>query len=147
MILSGNLIAKERKRGELYLGGSIFFWDGDATLFGMIMVGGNYRGTGFDLSLHIISRGAIIAGNLKLGFFDGQKLIPYATGGIWTTTAGGFGFSLGGGLVLRLTESLGIRAEYRRLFVGEIEWGLNSILGGICLFYKMRTRITESITV
>ena len=135
VILPGNLMAQEMKTGEICLGGSLFFFEGDTALFGMICVGGNYKVVGFDLRGYITEGGAIIAGNLKLGLFDSQRSVPYATGGVWTTTGGGFGFNIGGGLGLRLTEVFAIRVEYRRWFVGEIDWGLNTISAGISWFF------------
>jgi opacity protein-like surface antigen len=54
---------------------------------------------------------------------------------LWTTTYGGFGFDVGGGVKIKLSERFAIRAEYRRYFIGDDDLGLNVILGGISVFF------------
>lgn len=76
----------------------------------------------------------IIGGNILVGTFESKNLMPYLTAGIWTTTGGGFGYNVGGGVKIKLSEVFAIRAEYRRYFISE-DWGVNAMIGGISMFF------------
>lgn len=135
LALSGNLFAEARKKVEICFAGGLFFSEGISAPFGAVSLGYYSKLIGAEVNGAIIEGGAVIGGNLVVGLFDNQRLIPYATGGIWTTTDGGFGFNVGGGIKIKLSEVFAIRAEYRRYFVGESDWGVNAIIGGISLFF------------
>ncbi len=135
IVLSGNLTAQERKRGEISFGGGLFFSEGNSSPFGAASLGYYFKLIGVEVNGAIIEGGGVLGGNLVVGLFDNQGLIPYATGGIWTTTYGGFGFNVGGGIKIKLSEVLAIRAEYRRYIVSETDWGVNAVIGGISLFF------------
>lgn len=133
--LSGNLFAEARKKGEICFGGGLFFSEGNSAAFVAASLGYYSKLIGGEVNGAIIEGGAVIGGNVVVGLFDNQRLIPYATGGIWTTTAGSFGYNIGGGIKMKLSEVFAIRAEYRRYFFGESDWGVNTIIGGISLFF------------
>jgi hypothetical protein len=135
LILSGNLFAEARKKGEICFGGGLFFSEGNSAAFGAASFGYYSKLIGGEVNGAILEGGMVIGGNLVVGLFDNQSLIPYATGGIWTTTAGGSGYNIGGGIKMKLSEVFAIRAEYRRYFFGDSDWGVNTIIGGISLFF------------
>ena len=133
--LCGNLCAKERKMGEICFAGGLSFLDGGNAPLGAVSLGIYYKVIGIEVNGAILGGAQVIGGNLVAGPFDNQSLIPYATGGIWTTTYGGFGFNFGGGIKIRLSEGFAFRSEYRRYFFSDTDWGLNVIVGGISLFF------------
>lgn len=135
LVLSGNLFAEARKKGEFSLAGGLFFSEGASSPFGAASLGYYFKWVGAEVNGAILEGGGVIGGNLVVGDFANPRLIPYATGGIWTTTDGGFGFNAGGGIKIKLSEVLAIRAEYRRYFIGDSDWGVNAIIGGISLFF------------
>ncbi len=135
LALSGNLFAETRKKGEFSLAGGLIFSEGYSSPFGGASLGYYFKWIGAEVNGVVIEGGGIIGGNLVVGLFDNQRLIPYATGGIWTTTYGGFGFNVGGGIKIKLSEVFAIRAEYRRYIVGESDWGVNAVIGGISFFF------------
>jgi len=143
MACSGNLLAQKRKGGELSLSAvgvtveELGLW---IIPGGMIGLGINTtKAVGVELDgIIVISEGAgaLMSGNVVVSPFNLKEAIPYAIGGIWTTTAGGFGWNLGGGLKIKLNENLAIRAEYRRWAVfEEFRWCVNFILCGLSLFF------------
>lgn len=129
--LSGDLIAQNRKKGEISFGGGYFFVERESTAFGAVALGYYSTYIGAEVNGAILRGGALIGGNLSIGPFAMERFIPYATGGVWTTTSGGFGFTFGGGVKMKLSEVVAIRAEYRRYIFGDSNWGLNAIIGGI----------------
>ena len=137
--LSGNLMAQNRKKGEISLGGGFFFVDGGSSAFGAVSLGYYSTFIGVELNGAILEGGALIGGNLSVGPFAMRiamrSFIPYATGGIWTTTSGGIGFDIGGGIKIKLSEVFALRTEYRRYIFGESDWGMNAIIGGISWFF------------
>jgi hypothetical protein len=135
LVLLGNLFAESRKKGEICFAGGLFFSDGESFPFGAASLGYYSKLIGAEVNGGIIEGGAVIGGNLVVGLFDNQVFVPYATGGVWTTTDGGFGFNAGGGIKIKLSKVFAIRAEYRRYFVGDSDWGVNAIIGGISLFF------------
>ncbi len=135
LLLSGDIFAEARKKAEICFAGGLFFSGGYSTAFGAASLGYYFKVIGVEVNGAIFKGGTVLGGNLLLGPFDNQRFIPYATGGIWTTTDGGFGFNLGGGIKIKLSKVFAIRAEYRRYFVGDTDWGVNTIIGGICFFF------------
>jgi hypothetical protein len=133
--LLGDLGAQNKKRGEISLGGGIFFADGGSSAFGAVSLGFYEPFIGVELNGAILEGGALIGGNLSVGPFAALRFIPYATGGIWTTTFGGVGFNVGGGIKLRLTEAFALRTEYRRYIFGDSDWGVNALIGAISWFF------------
>jgi opacity protein-like surface antigen len=134
LALSGDLIAQKRKKGEVSLGGGVFFADGGSA-FGAISLGYLTPFVGLEMNGAILEGGGLIGGNLSVGPFTSQVFIPYVTGGIWTTTEGGSGFNVGAGVRVKLTEAFALRAEYRRYIFGESDWGLNAVIGAISYFF------------
>lgn len=135
LAISGNLFADARKKGEISFGGGLFLSEYDSLSFGAASLGYYSKFIGGEVNGAIFEGGAVIGGNLIVGHFDNQRLIPFATGGIWTTAFGGLGYNIGGGIKMKLSEEFAIRAEYRRYFVGDSDWGVNTIIGGISLFF------------
>ena len=135
MALSGSLFAETRKKGEISLAGGLFFSEGNSSPFGAASLGYYFKWIGAEVNGAIVEGGGVIGVNLVVGDFDNRRLIPYATGGIWTTTYGGFGFNVGGGIKIKISEVFAIRVEYRRYIVSETDWGLNAVIGGISLFF------------
>jgi len=139
---SSNLLAQKRKNGELSLCAVAIvnhygFW---IIPGGMISLGINTTKTvGVELDgIIVISEesGALISANIVLSPFNLKELIPYTIGGIWTTTYGGFGWNFGGGIKIKLSENLAIRAEYKYWAnFEEYEWGINFISCGLSLFF------------
>lgn len=134
VVLSANLMAQERKKGEISFGGGVVFEEGNSSPFGVVSLGSASKFIGAEVNAGYIEGVVVIGGNLLVGKFESKNLVPYVTGGVWTTTFGGFGFNVGGGLKIKLSEVFAIRAEYRRYFTGE-DWGLNALIGGISLFF------------
>lgn len=135
LVLSANLFADARKKGEISFGGGVFFSGGDSSAFGAASLGYYSKLIGAEVNGALIMGGGVIGGNLVLGLFDAEPLVPYATGGVWTTTYGGFGFDVGGGIKIRLSKVFAIRVEYRRYFFDDGDWGVNTVIGGISLFF------------
>ena len=143
VVCSGDLLAQERKKSEFNLSavGVTIEDEGLWIIPGGVVSFGYYpmREVGLEIgAIVIISEGAwaLFTGNVILSSFNLQRIIPYVTGGLWTTTAGGFGWNIGGGLKIKLTERLAIRAEYRRWAVfEEFDWGVNFISCGLSYFY------------
>ena len=133
--LSGNLFADSRKKGEICFAGGLFFSEGDSAPFGAASLGYYFKLIGAEISGAYVEGGAVIGGNLVVGLFDSPGLIPYATGGVWAFTDGGFGFNAGGGIKIKLSEVFAIRAEYRHYFSSDMDWGVNAIIGGISFFF------------
>ena len=82
---------------------------------------------------------AALNSDLFLETIPGAKtsgVVPYAAGGLWTTSGGGVGWNIGGGLKMKLTETLAIRAVYRRFAsFEEFDWGVNVISFGLSIFF------------
>lgn len=135
LVLSANLFAEARQKGEFSLGGGVFFAGHDGSAFGAASFGYYSKFIGAEVNGALIMGGGIIGGNLVLGLFNAEPLIPYVTGGAWITTYGGFGFDVGGGIKIRLSKVFAIRVEYRRYLLDEGDWGVNTLIGGISLFF------------
>ena len=143
VVCSGDLLPQERKRSEFSLravgvtveGEGLWIVPGGVVSLGFYQI----KEVGIELGgIIIIDEGiaALITGNVIVSPFNLQRTIPYVTGGLWTTTAGGFGWNVGGGLKIKLTETLAIRAEYRRWAVfEEFDWGVNFISCGLSYFF------------
>jgi len=141
VVCSGDLLAKERKNFEFNLS-AVGVTIEDEGLW--IVPGGKVslayypmKEVGIELGgIIVIPGGVFFSGNVVVSPFNLQRIIPYATGGLWTTTAGGFGWNIGCGLKIKLIENLAIRAEYRRWAAfEEFEWGLNFISFGLSYFF------------
>ena len=137
VVCSGGLLAQEQKSGELSLGGAVFPGE-EFALTGMISLGFHKTGrlgVGVELG-GIIAGGGVLSANLVLSSFDLERVILYATGGVWINTVGETGWNIGGGLKLKLNENLAIRAEYRSWLPSEEydEYSAGSILCGLSLF-------------
>lgn len=79
---------------------------------------------------------ALLTGGVIVSLPNLQRVIPYVAGGVWTTTFGGIGWNIGGGLKIRATETLALRFEYRRwALFEELEYGANFFSGGISIFF------------
>lgn len=135
LVLSGNLFAEGERKREISFGGGYFLSDCCSTSFGAASLGYYSKLIGGELSGAVLEGGAILGGNLVLGLFENQLVIPYTTMGIWTTVCGGLGYNVGGGIKIKLSETFAMRAEYRRYFVGDTDWGIDTIIGGISLFF------------
>jgi len=135
MALSMDLNAQNRKKAEISLGGGSFYAGGDGVSFGAFALGICSGYIGAELNGAIVEGGIILGGNLSIGPFALRGLIPYATGGIWTTTLGGFGFNVGGGIRFKLTEAFALRTEYRRYIFNGSDWGINALIGAATLFF------------
>jgi len=135
IVLSGNLTAQERKKGEISFGG-FFSPEGYRSLFGgASSVGYTNKFIGVEVNGGYIAGLVVLGGNLVVGAFDSKILVPFTTGGIWTSQFGGFGFNVGGGLKLMLSEAFAFRVEYRRYFFGDGDWGINVMIGGVSMFF------------
>ena len=132
---SGKLMAQNRKSGEVCLAGGVFFADGSYAPVGGICVGYTTKFVGAEVNGAALEGGGIFGGNLVVGLFDNPRIIPYATGGVWTTTYGGFGFHAGGGIKMKLSQAYAFRIEYRRYFLDDSDWGVNAVVGGISWFF------------
>ncbi|NIM58854.1 MAG: hypothetical protein GTO16_07930 [Candidatus Aminicenantes bacterium] len=139
-----NLFAKERKNFEFNLSaaGVTLEDEGLWIIPGGVVSLGYYpmKEVGIELGgIIIISEGAgaLFSGNVVLSPPNLERFIPYAIGGVWTTTSGGFGWNIGGGLKIKLlNEGMAIRAEYRRWAVfEEFDWGVNFISCGLSFFF------------
>ena len=126
LTLSGELMAQEQPHGEVCLAGILL---GDMSS-GAISLGYYSKFAGVEANGTVLEDGVVFGGNLLAGFFE-KGFTPYATGGIWVTTGGYIGFNLGGGLKIKITKRIAIRAEYRRYFYSNIEWGVNVLAGGL----------------
>jgi len=133
--LSGSLFAETRKKAEISLAGGSFISEGGSSAFGAASLGYYFKWIGAELNGAVLEGGGIIGCNLVIGIFDSPRLIPYTTGGIWTTTYGGGGFDVGGGIKMKLSEAFAIRAEYRRYVTSDTDWGVSAAIGGISLFF------------
>jgi len=134
VVCSGGLLAQEQKSGELSLGGAVFPRE-EFALTGMISLGFHTTGrlgVGIELGA-ILAGGGVLSANLVLSSFDLERVILYATGGVWLNEHGETGLNIGGGLKLKLSENLAIRAEYRSS-LHEDEGGAGFIYGGLSLF-------------
>jgi hypothetical protein len=142
-ICSGDLLARERKNFEFNLSavGVTIEDEGLWIIPGGVVSLGYYplKKIGLELGgIIIISEGAgaLITGNVVICPFNLERVIPYATGGLWTTTSGGFGWNIGGGLKIMIFDKLAIRAEYRRWAVfEEFDWGVNFISCGLSIYF------------
>jgi hypothetical protein len=134
LAFAGNLSAQQGIKSELSLGGGSFLGEGCSSYFGAASLGFYSKMIGAELSGAILGGGAVVDVNLSSGPFEWQHFIPYATSGIWTTTSGGFGFNVGGGIKIKLSDEVALRVEYRRYLLQESDWGLDAIIGGISLF-------------
>jgi hypothetical protein len=135
LALSGNLFSETEKKWEISFAGGLFFSGFDSVGFGAASLGYYSKFIGTEVNGAVLEGIAIIGGNLFLGIFDNQRFIPYTTGGVWTTTYGGFGLNVGGGIKIRISKVLAVRGEYRRYFVSESDWGVHTVIGGISLFF------------
>ena len=143
VVCSGNLLAQERKNTEFSLGIASFTFSEDGTPAGGVISLGYHgtKGVGIGIELGgiiVLSEGAgvILSANLVLSFSNLQEPIFYAIGGVWTTTSGGIGWNIGGGLKIKLNENMAIRAEYRRWVLFEdYDVGAASISCGLSLFF------------
>jgi opacity protein-like surface antigen len=143
VVCSGNLLAQGRKNKEFSLGiAGVTFSEDGTPVGGVISLG--YHGTkGVDIGIElggliVLSEGGgvILSANLVLSFSNLKGPIYYAIGGVWTTTSGGTGWNIGGGLKIKLNENMAIRAEYRHLVLFEDpDIGAASISGGLSLFF------------
>ncbi len=133
LIWSGNLNAQERKKAEICLAGGAFLSEDTSTAFVAASIGYKFKFIGAEVNGEIFREAIVLGTNLLLGPFH-LRIIPYATGGIWTTTWGGIGLNVGGGIKIKLSDTFAVRAEFRRYFV-ESDWGINTIIGGISLFF------------
>jgi len=133
--ISGSLFADARKKAEISLAGGAFISEGNSSSFGAASLGYYFKWVGAELNGAVLEGGGIIGCNLVIGIFNSPRLIPYTTGGIWTTTYGGGGFDVGGGIKMKLSEALAIRAEYRRYIVSDTGWGVSAVIGGLSLFF------------
>jgi len=129
--LSGNLKAQERKKGEVFLGGSLLLNAGIPA--GSVSLGGYSKFIGAELNEALLSNIVIIGGNVVIGPFE-LKGIPYATAGIWTTGYGRLRFNAGGGVKFKVSDDVALRAEYRRYFFGD-GWGVDTISAGISFLF------------
>ena len=110
LVLTANLMAEERKKGEICFAGGLFIPEGYSAPFGAVSLGFYSNVIGIEVNGAILGGVTVIGSNLVAGGFDSRNLIPYATAGIWTTTYGGFGFNFGGGIKIKVSELLAIRA-------------------------------------
>lgn len=139
IICSANLLAQERKKGEVCLVVGGVFGD-EAGVGGMTNLG-YYLSKGIGIEAGGIigifgeGVGALILGNVVVSPLGNQKFIPYATGGIWIGLSGGQGWNFGGGLKMMLGERLAIRTEYRLWLNTEDFFGNNSIMFGLSYFF------------
>lgn len=134
--LSGDLFAAERKNWEIcFAGGSSFSGAFDSAAFGAASLACYYKFIGAEVSGAIFDGDTVVGGNLVIALFRNQGFIANTTGGVWTTTDGGFGFSAGGGIKIMLSNMFAIRGEYRRYAVSDSNWEANAIFGGISLFF------------
>jgi len=135
----GNLLAQEQKNLELTLGAAGTVAEGMGLWIlpgGAISLGFHTtKGIGVEIGGIILAGGAFVSGNAVLSPLNLERVIPYTTGGLWTTTAGGLGWNAGGGIKLKLNRTIGIRIEYRRWGIfDEYGWGGNLILFGLSFF-------------
>lgn len=134
LVLTPNLMAKEKIKGEICFVGGLFVPEGYTAPFGAASLGIYYKAIGVEVSGAILGRVTVIGSNFVAGAFNSRNLIPYVTAGIWTTTWGGYGFNFGVGIKIKVSKSLAIRAEYRRYFFTDSDWEMNALAGGISLF-------------
>ena len=135
VVLSGNLMAQERKSGEVSFGGGFIYDEGDSIPFGGLSFGYTSKFIGGEVNGAYLSGIVLFGGNILLGVFDSRVFIPYATGGFCTSMYGGFGLDFGGGVKLKLSDRYAFRIEYRRYVFGDGDWGLNVLIGGISVFF------------
>jgi hypothetical protein len=132
---SGNLMAQTRKKGEVFLAGGVLFSDGGYAPAGGISIGYTTKYIGAEVNGAYIGGGGVFGANLVAGLFDNKRIVPYATAGAWTTTFGGLGFYLGGGVKMKASQRYALRIEYRRYILGDSDWGINAIVAGVSWFF------------
>jgi len=132
---SGNLVAQERKKVEICLAGGALFAGGGYAPVGGASIGYTSKYVGVELNGAYFGYVGVFGANLVAGLFENKRYIPYATGGVWTSTYGGLGFYVGGGLKMQLSPRYAWRTEYRRYVVGDTKWGLNAIVTGVSIFF------------
>jgi opacity protein-like surface antigen len=143
LAFSGNLLAQEKNSKEISLSavgaanfGEFRFIEGP-----MITIGYNTtKGIGFEAGGIIVfgeTVGALLSGNIVVSPFNIRKIVPYATGGLWTSHSfAGVGWNAGGGIKLLLSDKLAIRAEYRRWSsFEEFSFGVNTFSGGLSYIF------------
>ncbi|MBN1274514.1 MAG: hypothetical protein JXB26_19815 [Candidatus Aminicenantes bacterium] len=135
MMVSADLFAESKNNGELSFCAGLSLGGGINDIFGAANLGYYSKNVGLEAHGALNGGVVIIGGNLVVEFFDAKRVVPFVTGGIWTTTFRFFGFDVGGGIKVSLSKASAFRVEYRRYFFGNIEWGANSLIGGISLFF------------
>ena len=132
---SGNLAAQERKKVELCIAGGALFSSGGYGPAGGLSLGYTSKYVGVEVNGAYIGGVGVFGANLVAGLFDSKRYIPYATGGLWTSSYGGLGFYVGGGVKVKISPRYAWRTEYRRYIVGDSKWGLNAVVSGISIFF------------
>jgi len=135
--LSGNMFAEARRKAEICYAGGLYFGRNSYNSFlGTVSLGYYFKLIGAEVNGIVVFKGITIFGsNLSLGLFDNQRLIPYATGGIWKNSHEGYGYNVGGGIKIRFEDGFAIRAEYRHYFYTEEGDDIDMIIGGLSLFF------------
>lgn len=82
LALSGSLFAETRKKGEISFAGGLFFSEGNSSPFGAASLGYYFKWVGAEVNGAIFEGGGVVGGNIVVGNFGNQRLIPYAKGGI-----------------------------------------------------------------
>ena len=135
LLMSATLMAQERRRYEFSLAGGAVITDSAYGPVVGLSIGYTSKSVGAEVNGAYIGMVVVFGANLVAGLFDSKRAIPYATGGVWTSTYGGLGFYLGGGLKLMISPRSAWRTEYRYYVVGDSKWGLNAVVTGISWFF------------
>jgi hypothetical protein len=137
LFMSGQLIAQERNSAEFNISAVGTSLTGR---FGFIpapklSIGLMKDSFGIELGGIVSIGGALISGNVVISPFNDKKVTPYITGGLWTTTIGGLGWNVGGGIKIMLNRKLAARFELQRWgFFEEGDFGIYFISGGFSFF-------------
>jgi hypothetical protein len=142
LAISGNLWGQKTKVKEFSLGvvgvsnsGKYWFRHG-----AMISIGYNtIKGIGTEaggIGSTRLSFGVLMYGNIVISPFQIPKFFPFATGGLWISPSKVTGWNVGFGLKLRVSESMALRAEFRRwMHFDSYEKSRNIILIGFSTFF------------